>query len=308
VAAPVNRRGLAAAFAIATTITISCVPGALARAHHFRLAAGHTIQFHLPGSEGFGINVTSNRRRELFLETSKGSAAVYYWLDGRGTATDGIDAKLPGNGTISVRFIPNGRQRQRQPWEICAGDGPTVHYGTVRGTIRFRGERGYTNVTAHRTKAKLITWPSQRCHLFEGHRQWTARLWAFREGGLNQEFEATRLPKQARPPARRVHFLASTATRRGRMQVYRTVTASADISSFHMPERKTAPEHLVVSPPPPFTGSASFQRTPESTFTWRGSLSVSFPGTGPVALAGPQIETEYCVRAGCADQWAEDGP
>ncbi len=58
----------------------------------------------------------------------------------------------------------------------------------------------------------------------------------------------------------------------------------------------------MIQPPAPFTGSATFSRTPESTFTWTGDLAVAFPGTNPLPLSGRASRLEYCALRSCIYQ------
>lgn len=102
-----------------------------------------------------------------------------------------------------------------------------------------------------------------------------------------------------------VLYLAETGeafeTTSGRvpLTIYRHLTVPARASTF----RDAHPEHLTVSPPPPFSGTGTLARTPESVFTWGGDLSVQFPGLDPIPLADPGFESEYCLRgSGCLRQ------
>jgi len=214
---------------------------------------------------------------------------------------------------ISVRFVANGQTRQLPAWQDCGGEGRTVHYGTVRGRIRLHGEAGYTEVEASRAKAKLFTWPSQHCRFPNDEPQrWTALFQAFHEagGGLEDptlELNVIRYAHWARPPAREIVFKGLEYFFRDRMFVLREVSVTTDASTFITPEARTVPEHLVFAPPPPFQGTATLERTPESTFAWTGSLSVSLPGAGRRRLAGPEFESRYCALGACFDQFVEEG-
>jgi hypothetical protein len=77
---------------------------------------------------------------------------------------------------------------------------------------------------------------------------------------------------------------------------------AADTSTFSLPDFATSPETAVIQPPFPFTGSATFARTPESTFTWFGDLAVSFSGIDPLPLAGSGFRLHYCAIRGCVDE------
>ncbi|HEY5710099.1 MAG TPA: hypothetical protein VIS51_11990 [Solirubrobacterales bacterium] len=99
--------------------------------------------------------------------------------------------------------------------------------------------------------------------------------------------------------AERGEAFETASGRRLPLTIYRHITVSAPVSTF----RDAHPEHLTASPPPPFTGTGTLARTPESVFTWEGDLSVQFPGLDPIPLAGPSFEPGYCLReSGCVRQ------
>jgi hypothetical protein len=142
-----------------------------------------------------------------------------------------------------------------------------------------------------------------RCRYLEGgSRKWTATFDAFREVAPNVSFTMRRYAKQLRPNSRRVEFRARTGASRGPVGIFRTVSAVADVSSFVLSDPKAAPENFTLAPPPPFSGTATFQRTPESVFAWDGDLSIQFPGAAPLALAGPEFNTSYCALRSCVSQ------
>jgi hypothetical protein len=95
--------------------------------------------------------------------------------------------------------------------------------------------------------------------------------------------------------------------------VERFVTAAGNPSNYrwqathvknpYYPFLKTA--DATLEPPPPFEGTGVFHFEPgrsvfDGTATWEGSLTVVFPGTEEIPLAGPKVEAELCVLEGCA--------
>jgi hypothetical protein len=51
---------------------------------------------------------------------------------------------------------------------------------------------------------------------------------------------------------------------------------------------------IVLDPPPPFAGSASFRDPASGPPSWTGPLSVSLPGAPAVQLAGPNFSARLC--------------
>jgi hypothetical protein len=80
------------------------------------------------------------------------------------------------------------------------------------------------------------------------------------------------------------------------------VVGLAGVDLVAQPDPEKMPERLTLTPPRPFSGSASLDRTAESTFTWQGSLKVRFPGTDPLKLTSPNFATSFCAQPGCAQQ------
>jgi hypothetical protein len=219
-----------------------------------------------------------------------------------------IRGKIGDLGRFDVRFTPHGPPHHLPRYRFCSGPGPTIHPGTVHGTIRFRAERGYTRAVASRAGAELETLPSQRCRYGErGHSkhppQFVATLSADHEaGGPGTHFDAFRFAPGSRPPARRVFYEVADYEQLGSISVIRKIRLAADTSTFLLPNFATAPETAVIRPPAPFTGSATFARTPESTFSWAGDLAINFPGIDPLPLAGTDFRLSYCALRSCVDQ------
>ena len=286
-------------------------PVAAAKASYYPLEAGHATHVHLRGSAGYRIGISANDRRYVTLKASKAGASTEYQVRGRRTEEFGISARLPGRGSVQLRFIPNGREHRFRLYSNCDGPGAVVREGVVKGRIRFTGEGGYTRVRAGQARAEVVRWERQRCRYLEPgkgpRRKKRASLSAFSPGSPLVEFSATRFAAHERPASRQVAFRASVDSTQGRMEISRSISVPAERQSFMTPEPKTAPEQLVLSPPPPFSGTASFLRTPESTFAWEGTLSVLFPGTTrPLHLVGPDFIVQYCALLGCIDRFPAD--
>lgn len=47
-----------------------------------------------------------------------------------------------------------------------------------------------------------------------------------------------------------------------------------------------------ISPPKPFSGAGAFQRNPDGTTAWSGSLTVSLTGAPDFALTGPAFTAD----------------
>ncbi|HEU4739960.1 MAG TPA: hypothetical protein VFS54_12895 [Solirubrobacterales bacterium] len=272
------------------------------------------LRIELEGSNGYTVSIVSSaRQRVTVLATQEGvegapSYAAEYLVQDTQPSPDRIKAKVPGLGSIAVSFQPRGRVRHPTP-PGCKGRPPTVQPGVVRGTIKFVGESDYTRVEAQRAEAEIEEPRGWRCHpgakleveRIRRNAEWTSKLGARTLGTyfIARKYEPGVIEEG------QVLFLAETGVRfetaagRTAYIVYRRATVTAPVSAF----RDARPERIVISPPPPFTGTATFFRTPESVFAWRGDLAIQFPGVDPEPLAGPEFEPDYCLReVGCIRQ------
>ncbi|HET7444723.1 MAG TPA: hypothetical protein VFJ57_08705 [Solirubrobacterales bacterium] len=296
------------AVAALALIALLCVPGgAGAKAGHGGPPAEQWIDVALEGSNGYAIHISVNPRRHLILQVSKEGFSAEYMTRDLLAEADRIKARLLGLGTISVRFHPHGPVRH----PLLPGCGrkkrPAVQPGVVRGTIRFVGEREYTQVKVGEAEAAIEEPTGWLCRYgvrFEPkprQRDWVSK---FSTVGVGTYL----LARKYRPGVfedGQVIFLAETGeafdrdSDRPPLTIFRHISVPAPVSTF----RDAHPEHLILAPPPPFSGTGTLARTPESVFTWEGDLSVQFPGLDPIPLAGPGFGPEYCLRgSGCVRQ------
>jgi hypothetical protein len=284
---------------------------AAADGNHYIADPGYTTHVELPASNGYKASLWIGYRNEVGVKVRKGGMKIEYSTQGARYEKYGAVAEFRGFGKVRFRFIPNGRQRHVSPPPWCEGPDGMMLDGRVVGQIRFVGEEEYTSIAVTRAKAEVETWPRMRCHYLEPHgrhrtHRWTARFSAFNEAQPNITFSVRRYSKRLRPAARQVSFGVSTGSSAGGVWIYRRARIAADNSTFVVPDPKASPENIIFRPPPPFSGTASFQRTPESLFTWEGDLSVQFPGIEPLPLTGPLFAVDYCAQRGCAHQSVPD--
>jgi hypothetical protein len=295
-----------AGVAVLALAALSCSPGSAgAKARHGPPPVNQWMDIELRGSNGYSIQISVNPRRHLILRATKERFSAEYLTRDVLADADRVSAKLLGLGRILVRFHPRGPVRHPSP-PGCRGERPRVQAGVVRGTIRFVGERGYTQVRVREAKAAIEEPKSRFCRYratFEPNpreRDWVSKFEAVGEG---VDFIARKYRPGVIEGGEALYFVETgeafeTASgRRLPLTIYRQLLVAAGASTF----RDARPEHLTVSPPPPFSGTGTLARTAESVFTWRGDLSVQFPGLDPIPLAGPSFfGSDYCLRkSGC---------
>jgi hypothetical protein len=240
-----------------------------------------SIRFRVHGSNGYVIGVAQGSRGHFAVTVSRGPATTVYELRHSRRWPESsleVQGSLPGYGSFNVHFTARGKPRQLPRYSWCQGPGATIQ-------------------------------PGQRCHFGEtGHSNhppsYTATLSADHEpmSGPAAHFEALRFAPASRPPNRRVYYEASAYERLPSIWIVRRVRLATPTSTFLLPNFAVAPENAVIQPTAPFTGSATFSRTAESTFSWTGDLAVSFPGIEPVPLAGPDFRLGYCALSTCVEQ------
>jgi hypothetical protein len=293
--------------AIAVLASACLLQGAEAAVGDYPVRGRQLIRIELEGSNGYSVSIVSSREQQLLVVTTKEGFTTEYFTRSTVAAAGGIKARLPGLGSISIRFHPSGPPRRMPRFDGCRGPAPTVQKGVVRGVIDFTGERGYTQVDTHESPAEIEEWKRLRCGSGAGPEpadipRLSDSLSMLSIFGPEARFVARKyLPGVLEEKSRAV-FLAEIGERisaRPFVGVERRVVAIADSGTF----ADVHPEHIVVSPPPPFAGGATFLRTPESVFAWEGDLSIQFPGLDPLSLAVPDSDLKYCLRGtGCIRQ------
>jgi hypothetical protein len=289
--------------AVLALAIFSCIPGsAWARVGQDRPPAKQWLDVELEGSNGYAMHLSVNPRRHLVLQVSKGGFAAEYMTRDLLSETDRVKAKLRGLGTISIRFHPRGPVRHPSI-PGCGKRSPAVQPGLVRGMIKFVGERDYTRVKVREAKAST-GWTCRQGVRFDvdpRERDWTSKFSARGKGFF---FLARRYRPGLVEGGPVIFFVEQgeafeAASGRMSLTIYRQLKIPALAASFD----DTHPEHLTVSPPAPFSGTAALDRSPESVFTWAGDLSVQFPGLDPIPLTEPSYGFDYCLReVGCIRQ------
>lgn len=279
---------------------------------HIRLNVNYECaeEFTLKGSNGYRITVSADPEAggPVKLSVEGHSGAAVYIAPGHATANT-IRARFGRLGRVSVRFKPSGRERDVKVQEKCFRHRPPVvssKLGSFVGTIRFRGERGYTRVSAHRAQGGIgdpLTNTSKK-HGCEFHRSSAERrrelqsvsleasspdaevfLFAGRLFGNQRRLASS--GESAVPGEDRYAFVVGQAEKVGRMRILRLAEALGGPETFVFDEGLTS---ATVIPPFPFTGSGSFARNPDGSTSWTGTLAVSLPGLGSVPLTGGKAE------------------
>ncbi len=284
---------------------------------HIRLNVIYTCaeEFNLRASNGYRLTVfaeapdgggtAAQRHEPVEVEVSGSHASVNYL--GHGTVgPDRIHASFGQLGVISVRFRPSGRHRRVKIPKRCLRHRPPVVFarlGTFVGTIRFRGERGYTKVVARRAQGGIgdplaISTKKLQCEeptrpsesqdllLSASEPHGAIGFSAFAEAGQPAASASSTLL----PRGYERFFLASAVEGNRTLMILRFVGTRGPAADF---TSDASLDSATITPPAPFSGTATFQRNPDGSTSWTGSLSVSMPGLGRVSLASSRFTAKF---------------
>jgi len=290
----------------AAMLTLS--PVASAKPGYFVFPGGRISLLTVKGSHGFEITIRRSADT-VELTASKEHGSVTYLIDAARTPVDVIEAKFPGLGRVSLRFHPSGKVR-REP-AICKGRASIDQPGVFRGTIRFRGERGFTRVVASHVRGHVYREFKSVCKRSEVSQGKTVPGYflhaAATSHGSTIFFDAFRATAESIVHGETSYATVMTERRRG-MVIARFAFAFTRSGDFNVEGPSARPDSATVTPPRPFTGTASFHAPPGSPTTWEGDLAVELPGADTVPLTGPSFESYLCLNERCAGKRPQASP
>jgi hypothetical protein len=278
---------------------------------------GHRlVEFTIPSSNGFQLRVAAGVRQEfgdVLIEATKGAHfQILYLTKNLSRNPNEIRARLGKIGEVSVTFHRTGQGREAIP-SHCRGPRTAVTFGVFRGIVKFDGERGYTEARRHSAHGFVKRSYRRKCKYPPAKGGHAASLLTGRYRGktyVSLDAWKTKLNGAARAS---VEYKARSTYRSKNFWVERFVTAGGTPSNYRWQATNGPEEYLpflgsaeaTLEPPPPFEGSGVFHFEPgdspyDGSASWEGSLSVEFPGTAKMPLAGPGVEAEFCVLEGCA--------
>jgi hypothetical protein len=298
------RRGLypvaAVLGVIASLIVAAPAPVASAKPGYVTYPAERIRQLTIKGTHGFRITVTRISGR-VELTASNGNTAAIYVVRSAKNPTDRIQATFPGLGEVSVRFDPSGRA-PRAPGGFCGSRPGFRQNGIFRGSIRFEGEQGFTRINVGSAPGSVFGSFKEVCKGSRGSDSEMPPDYLLEEKarsrGGTTVFVAMK-SSDALSPDPSARYFASHWERQYGMLSVRVASAQADRDTFATGGSPFRPESATLTPPAPFSGTASFQASPGALAKWEGTLAVELPGIGTVPLTGPQFRPKLCRGQRC---------
>lgn len=264
-------------------------------------------EFSSKATKGYIVSVEGRGRQVALTVDGHGGRATYS-VRGR-ASTRQLNGRFGKLGRIALRFEPSGKSRQIKPPKRCKGRNRISAVGDFIGTIRFRGERGYTRLITKRVRGSTLTPSRWRCKPRKGGSRSTPDA-EFPVPGLeipalgaftpNGRVVFTALGFGDPDELDLSFFLAGTKEHRGAVRIARSTLVAARSRAFAVnPDLAAA----TVRPPKPFSGTASFVRDANGSTNWTGALAVALPGAGAVPLTRATFTAELAkprTFAGCA--------
>jgi hypothetical protein len=309
-----------AAVALLVALGLLAPPSSLAGGT-FSYGPGSVTYARVQATHGYQVNFSENGKGYFFVRVKGHGATTDFAMHAKRALPDHLVANFGKRGRFDLRFVPVGRRETIPIVDWCQGPKGSWRAGYLVGQAHFRTERGYAQIHIHRVPAAEETWSHLTCELanvsLPGHPKEKRASFAavastsphgFSLTGPERtlSFRVTQYYRHAKRADHQVVFAAELKESAGRVSIDRKVAVAAGERSLLFPGAPQLPEEVEVKPPAPFTGSAEFLRTRESTFTWTGDLAVTFPGLDPIRLTGPRFGAGVCAGERCVTQTPEE--
>lgn len=259
---------LAAALLTASSATAQTAPAP----GSFRLLAGDGYML-----EALASPAAFGQPRTVLVTISKPGAFATYSAGGYVTPTS-FKADFGEFGRIDVGYVPTGGTRVE---DVCS-EPMTFLAGYYQGQIDFRGEQRFAGADTSWANGRVTSRP---CDSYSegitGSRIAGAQLSALSiHGKQGVAFEAGR--NAAGKPS---HFRATSFEAVGDVGILRSVESRGTSGAFRFPLDGIG--RTIVHPPSPFSGTGLLDQRRRGRASWRGTLSVDFPGRADVDLVVP---------------------
>ncbi|HEX6603086.1 MAG TPA: hypothetical protein VF030_10635 [Solirubrobacterales bacterium] len=284
-------------------------PGYVVKPKSLRLSLG------LPASNGYSATITTEGHRQVSIQVFKGSLSATYTALGR-VSRKGIEADFGDFGRVSLRFKSKSRFTPRGPLaglplpdslrQECRGKKAVGERGMFEGSVSFEGERGYTKIDARRLKGKVLRRYKRVCDRpFDPISKLKIRQKAVAYSAKAQSLGVLRfligvkfsLALGGEETTTTIAF-GGERKKVGRVGVNKLLFVFDEVDSIKASAPGKQPVTAVVKLQKPFAGTATYLKEGKAPATWTGDLRARLPGSGLVALAGPEFQAEICRASG----------
>ncbi|MBS1885240.1 MAG: hypothetical protein JSS97_20000 [Actinobacteria bacterium] len=286
----------AGVWAVGVALVLGGLGSAPAAAAEPQAAGPFSLAFRVAASGGWRAEVIGGSNPELhraavILMLSRGGERVTYATRAEVTATTMV-ASFGALGEIDVHSVPGeGTVTERSD---CGGKPVTFDAGRWEGTIRFRGEGGFTTIDA--SSAAAVVKPFLDLLCFDknsegigGHSP-GAHLELKRRDGAESITLSVRKNKRVGP----TRIGVEQSEHRGAVQIDRSLRTVEPSSAFDF---EIPPGRATVEPPKPFSGSLAFSHHRGSPPRLAGDLKVDLHGRAAVPILGKGHIRARLVRA-----------
>lgn len=309
-------RGGAKLLLALTAIAAAPPDDGLAKSGYEVRPGGFATEIQIRGGNGWDVSVSALRHGRVAVTTSKGPMAATYTAPGRATR-HGIWANLGSLGRIALRFEPTAGRKVKRMGSRCTGRPAITENGTFRGTLRFRGERGYTAANVRSAFGTVSRWHRTVCkrrsqrlspgppgRISARSKRFQVQFSVLLAGARRHGHQTVMLLMQADgvggTASREFDFtvgVAGRSERRGRVAISRRLIVLSEEIAVLTGKPGAFPMEATVAPAKPFSGTATYFQERGQKASWSGDLGVWLPGAETVRLTGPGFESSLCVVA-----------
>lgn len=310
-------------------VALLAVPGAaLAAKTKTKVQPGSTwFSAELPSWDDWQISIEAAIDGKLRTPVSISAndraahASLNYGVHGRVTKNGTIVAKFPGIGHVNLRFDQAEVNKETDHAEPgCTVPHETlVRKGTFRGRIQLDDDKGFGRLHLGEAPGTIFDFPAETC---ARHKRGAAKhgatsgaeeeapaeaagvlsrsLYADRKlDGGDLAFDAETFPggpfgEKGGPE---FEFIASYFKALHGLSISANVTSPLVKNGFDV----TPGSEATITPPGPFSGSATFKLQSPKTASWSGDLGVEIPTLGKVDLTAPGTWATLCEDASCTE-------
>lgn len=257
------------------------------------------LYFSLPATNSYKASVSihspSGRLEEpafVDLVLSRPGQSALYSVKGRRIGTH-VQASFGKLGTLDLTYAISDRPSEPESVSLV-------------GLFQFRGEHGYTHVSANsirgttsapRPQPSVISVRrARRSDL--GDRVLEARYRGPRDSLIFDSSMSSTDRTSAKP-----EFIALALESRKSIEIIRVASGTGAKSALRI--SGAGDSEISVYPPSPFSGEATLTREPGEEPAWNGNLVAAFPGRKPVRMAGARFKARLISPQALASAFAQ---